>query len=101
VWWGRLPAHAWAGLANRAGGGGPGFAAMIPFVGHSMGLECEAPFITSVEDAVVAPGMVLAIECFLGGAPGEGAGFEHVLVVREDSLEILTLSAVSRPWESS
>ena len=87
-------------LSKRDGGGGSGFSAMIPFVGHSLGLECEAPFITAIEQATVEPGMVLAIECFLGGAPGEGAGFEHVFAVRDGSLEILTESAVSRPWES-
>lgn len=97
---GMLQERAGAWLAKRDGGGGSAFSAMIPFVGHSMGLECEAPFITSIEDTVVAPGMVLAIECFLGGEPGEGAGFEHVLVVRDGGLEILTESAVSRPWES-
>ncbi|MFM8350425.1 MAG: M24 family metallopeptidase [Actinomycetales bacterium] len=101
VRFGDLQERAGAWLAKRDGGGGSAFSAMIPFVGHSLGLECEAPFITSIEDTLVAPGMVLAIECFLGGDPGEGAGFEHVLVVREGALEILTLSAVSRPWASS
>ena len=86
-------------LSKRDGGGGSAFSAMIPFVGHSLGLECEAPFITAIEQTTVEPGMVLAIECFLGGAPGEGAGFEHVFAVRDGSLEILTESAVSRPWE--
>lgn len=98
---GSLQTRASAWLAKREGGGGSAFAAMIPFVGHSLGLECEAPFITAIEETAIAPGMVLAIECFLGGEPGDGAGFEHVLVVRETGLEIFTLSALSRPWEGS
>ncbi|WP_156096823.1 M24 family metallopeptidase [Amycolatopsis jejuensis] len=85
-------------LARRDGGGGSNFAAMVPFVGHSLGLECEAPFMTRLEHMPIAPGMVLAVECFLGGEPGEGAGFEHVVVVREDRLEVLTSPAPSRPW---
>jgi Xaa-Pro aminopeptidase len=89
-------ASAW--LARRDGGGGSGFAAMIPFIGHSLGLECEAPFMTAIEDTVVQPGMVLAVECFLGGRPGDGAGFEHIVVVNETELEILTAAAPSRPW---
>jgi Xaa-Pro aminopeptidase len=100
VRFGRLQEEASAWLAKREGGGGSGFAAMIPFVGHSLGLECEAPFITAIEDTRVSSGMVLAIECFLGGEPGQGAGFEHVFVVRDGGLEILTESAVSRPWDA-
>ena len=85
-------------LARRDGGAGSNFAAMIPFVGHSLGLECEAPFMTRLEHTAIEAGMVLAVECFLGGEPGQGAGFEHVVVVREDRLEVLTQAAPSRPW---
>ena len=89
-------ASAW--LARRDGGAGSSFGAMIPFIGHSLGLECEAPFLTRLEHTTIEPGMVLAIECFLGGETGEGAGFEHVVAVREGHLEVLTQSAPSRPW---
>jgi Xaa-Pro aminopeptidase len=85
-------------LAKRDGGGGSGFSAMIPFVGHSLGLECEAPFLTRFEETPIAPGMVLAIECFLGGEAGTGAGFEHVVVVGDGDLEVLTTHAPSRLW---
>ena len=82
----------------RRGGGDSGFSAMIPFFGHSLGLDCEAPFITSYANEVIAPGMVLAIECFLGGKPGEGAGFEHIVSIGETSVEILTNGTPARPW---
>jgi len=83
---------------GRRAGGTSDRSAMIPFFGHSLGLDCEAPFITSYADELVAPGMVLAIECFLGGDRGEGAGFEHVLHVGETGIEILTTAANARPW---
>lgn len=84
-------------LALR-GGGMSARSGMIPFFGHSLGLDCEAPFITSYANELVVPGMVLAIECFLGGDRGEGAGFEHVLHVGETGIEILTAAAMARPW---
>lgn len=83
---------------TRRGGGGSAFATMIPFFGHSLGLDCESPFITSSAHDVIAPNMVLAIECFLGAEKGQGAGFEHVVHIGETSLEILTEAAPSRPW---
>jgi Xaa-Pro dipeptidase len=85
------------GMARR-GVAGSAFSAMIPFYGHSLGLDCEAPFITSDASEIIAPGMVLAIECFLGGEPGEAGGFEQVIHVGESGVEILTGSAPSRPW---
>jgi Xaa-Pro dipeptidase len=85
------------GMAGR-GGGASAFAAMIPFFGHSLGLDCESPFITASAHEVIVPDMVLAIECFLGGGPGEAAGFEHVVHVGESKIEILTAQAPARPW---
>jgi len=82
----------------RRGGGDSNFSAMIPFFGHSLGLDCEAPFITSYATEIIRPGMVLAVECFLGGRPGEGGGFEHILHVGESEVEILTSGAPARPW---
>lgn len=84
-------------IARRSGGDSK-FSAMIPFVGHSLGLDCEAPFITSYSEEIISAGMVLAIECFLGGKPGEGAGFEQVVHVGNDGIEVLTASAPVRPW---
>lgn len=86
-------------VAQR-GGGASAFSAMIPFFGHSLGLDCEAPFITSSAHELIVPGMVLAIESFLGGESGEGAGagFEHVVHVGEHGIEILTTAAQERPW---
>ena len=86
---------------ERRGGGDSAFSAMIPFFGHSLGLDCEAPFITSYADTLVEPGMVLAIECFLGGTSGEGAGFEHVVYVGESSIEVFTIGTSDRPWMST
>jgi hypothetical protein len=34
---------------------------MIPFFSHSVGLDCEAPFITSYATEIIRPGMVLAV----------------------------------------
>jgi hypothetical protein len=42
--------------------------------------------------------MVLAIECFIGEGAGNGAGFEHVVHVRENGVDILTNTVDSRPW---
>ena len=83
---------------RRRRGGESAFSSMIPFFGHSVGLDCEAPFITSYASDIIAPGMVLAIECFLGEEPGEGGGFEHIVNVGDRGVEILTASAPSRPW---
>lgn len=82
----------------RRGGGGSGFSAMIPFFGHSLGLDCESPFITSSAKEIIAPGMVLAVESFLGGEAGEGAGFEHIVHVGEHKIDVITLKACTRPW---
>ena len=92
-----LHAAATRAMARR-GGGASAFSAMIPFVGHSLGLDCETPFITASAREPIAPGMVLAIECFLGGTEGQGAGFEHVVHVGETRVEILTAAAPARPW---
>jgi Xaa-Pro dipeptidase len=85
----------------RRGGGDSDFSAMIPFFGHSLGLDCEAPFITSYAEDIIAPGMVLAIECFLGGGSGEGGGFEHIVHIGDSRVEILTSLAPARPWLSN
>jgi Xaa-Pro dipeptidase len=89
-----------AALARR-GGDASGFSAMIPFFGHSLGLECERPFITATADEVIVPNMVLALECFLAEGPGVGAGFEHVVLVKSDGVEVLTHDAAERPWASA
>ena len=86
-----------AALARR-GGDDSGFCAMIPFFGHSLGLECELPFITAHSEEVIAPGMVFALECFLAAGAATGAGFEHVVLVTSDGVELLTAGAVERPW---
>ncbi|TPL43533.1 aminopeptidase P family protein [Mesorhizobium sp. B2-4-6] len=82
----------------KRGGGDSNVSAMIPFFGHSMGLDCDTPFITSYAEEIISPGMVFAIECFLTGKSGEGAGFEHVIHVGDNSVEVLTAQAPARPW---
>jgi hypothetical protein len=57
------------------GGGDSDSSAMILFFGHSLGLDCEAPFITSYATEIIRQGMVLAVECFLGGGAGRGRRF--------------------------
>jgi Xaa-Pro aminopeptidase len=84
----------------RRGGRASAFASMIPFFGHSLGLDCENPFITPSASEVIVPNMVLAIECFLGGEQGQGAGFEHVVHVGENKVEIFTTAAPARPWRT-
>lgn len=85
-------------MAAHAGGGSD-WAAFIPFVGHGLGLEVEPPLITGDETTAIAENMVLALECFM--SEGEaGAGFEHVIVVREGGNEIITELAPARPWLS-
>ena len=83
---------------QRRGGGDSAFSSMVPFFGHSLGLECESPFITSYAHEIIVPDMVLAIECFIGEGAGNGAGFEHVVHVRENGVDILTNTVDSRPW---
>lgn len=83
---------------QRRGGGDSAFSAMVPFFGHSLGLECESPFITSTAHELIVPDMVLAIECFIGEGDGNGAGFEHVIHVREQGVDILTNTVDTRPW---
>jgi methionine aminopeptidase len=61
------------------------------------GLECESPFITSTASEIIVPDMVLAIECFLGEGQGRGAGFEHVIHVKDNGVDILTDLVESRP----
>lgn len=82
---------------KRRGGSTTKFAAAIPFIGHSLGLECEAPLLSRGQHRVVEPGMVFAIECFVG-LGGTGSGFEQVIAVHPDHLEVLT-NAPARPWE--
>jgi len=83
---------------NERGGSSTKFAAAIPFIGHGLGLECEAPLISEGQHKVVEPGMVFAIECFIG-RDGLGSGFEQVVAVHSSEVEMLT-NAPTRPWET-
>lgn len=82
---------------HRRRGGGSSFAAMVPHVGHSLGLADEPPFINKHFDRPIQPNMVLALEGFIADGPKTAAGFEQVVVVKESGLEIIT-TAPARNW---
>lgn len=84
------------------GGEDPGayFAELFPAFGHAIGLGVEVPWITEGERTELRPGMVLAIETFLTHR-GQGAGFEHNVVVTGDGSELLDASLPSRSWRTS
>ncbi len=70
-----------------------------PSFGHSLGLAWENPSLVPGEEAVLVPGMVIAVEAEVG-RPGAGTGaFEHNVLITEDGHEILTLSAPNVWWE--
>jgi Xaa-Pro aminopeptidase len=70
-----------------------------PSFGHSIGLAWENPSIVPGEEAVLEPGMVMAVEAQVG-RPGAGTGaFEHDLVVTEDGVEVLTTHVPNVWWE--
>ena len=70
-----------------------------PSFGHSLGLAWENPSIVPGEEAVLEPGMVMAVEAQVG-RPGAGTGaFEHNVVVTEDGVEVLTTHARNVWWE--
>ena len=82
---------------DSRGGAGSKFSEMIPFVGHSLGLDSELPLMTSDADQPILPNMVLAFEGFVADGPDLAAGYEQVIVVTESDLEIIT-TAPARPW---
>ena len=70
-----------------------------PSFGHSIGLAWENPSIVPGEEAVLQPGMVMAVEAEVG-RPGAGTGaFEHDLLVTEDGVEVLTAHVPSVWWD--
>lgn len=70
-----------------------------PSFGHSLGLAWENPSIVPGEEALLRPGMVMAVEAQVG-RPGAGTGaFEHNLVVTEDGVEVLTTHVQNVWWE--
>ncbi len=72
---------------------GLGFGAYAAgMMGHGIGLETvEEPYITAGSDAVLEPGMVLAVEpgVFIPG--WGGANIEEIVVIRDGPPEVLTL----------
>ena len=70
-----------------------------PSFGHSIGLAWENPSIVPGEEAVLEPGMFMAVEAQVG-RPGSGTGaFEHNILVTEEGVEVLTRHAPSVWWE--
>lgn len=82
---------------HQRGSGGSAFSAMVPHVGHSLGLADEPPFITKHFDRPIQPNMVLALEGFIADGPEHAAGFEQVVVVKQSGLEVITI-APARHW---
>jgi Xaa-Pro aminopeptidase len=76
------------------------FADMFPGFGHLLGMGVESPMIMADEKREIRPGMVLAVEAFVG-RPGVGASnFEHNVIVSDDGLEVLTEPSPARPWQN-
>lgn len=70
-----------------------------PSFGHSLGLAWENPSLVAGEEAVLEPGMVMAVEAEVG-RPGVGTGaFEHDLLVTESGVEILTAHVPNVWWD--
>jgi Xaa-Pro aminopeptidase len=70
-----------------------------PSFGHSLGLAWENPSLVPGEDALLEPGMVMAVEAEVG-RPGAGTGaFEHNLLITADGVEILTTHVKNVWWE--
>lgn len=70
-----------------------------PSFGHSIGLAWENPSLVPGEQAILQPGMVMAVEAEVG-RPGAGTGaFEHNLLVTDDGVEILTAHVANVWWD--
>ena len=70
-----------------------------PSFGHSLGLAWENPSLVPGEEALLEPGMVMAVEAEVG-RPGAGTGaFEHNLLITADGVEILTTHVKNVWWE--
>jgi len=70
-----------------------------PSFGHSMGLAWENPSLVPDEDALLEPGMIMAVEAEVG-RPGSGTGaFEHNLLITDDGVEIFTNHVKNVWWD--
>jgi len=69
----------------------------FPAVGHGIGLGWEAPWLTSVDETVLVPGMTIAVETLIGHPSMGGGFFEENGVVTETGFEVLT-TARRRWW---
>ncbi len=62
----------------------------FPAVGHGLGMSWEGPWLMEGEQAIIEPGMYLAVEMMLGHKSMGGTFFEHNGLVTETGFEILT-----------
>lgn len=62
----------------------------FPAVGHGIGMSWEGPWLMEGEQAVIEPGMYLAVEMMFGHKSIGGTFFEHNGLVTENGFEILT-----------
>jgi len=69
----------------------------FPAVGHGIGLGWEAPWLTPVDETVLAPGMTIAVETLIGHPSLGGGFFEENGVVTDTGFEVLT-TARRRWW---
>jgi len=59
--------------------------------GHGLGVEVhEPPYLTSVSDTVLEPGMVLSIEPGIYKPGRFGIRLEEIVILREDGPEVLS-----------
>jgi len=83
------------GLADE----GLAFWDVFPTFGHGLGLSIlEEPLIVAGNETVFAPGMVIALEAFVGRTAG-ATYFEHSVIVTPDGYELLTGDCPSVWWQ--
>jgi Xaa-Pro aminopeptidase len=67
-------------------------------IGHGLGLQMEAPWLTPSDETALVPGMVLAVEQHVSRRGVGTVRYEENLIVTEDVPEILTRGCKPRWW---
>jgi Xaa-Pro aminopeptidase len=74
------------------------FEGFWPAFGHSLGLGTERPFVVAGAPETLEPNMVFTIEIVVGTPEVGGAGFEQMLLVVDEGVEVLSAACPSRWW---
>ena len=74
------------------------FEGFWPSFGHSLGLGTERPFVVAGATETLEPNIVLTIEIVVGTPEVGGAGFEQMLRVVPDGVEVLSAGCAARWW---